>query len=183
AVSFLGLSLGLLILAHRPKLNFLSVLLSGLVLVYGGLMVLKYLHGPDFELDQLLFSSKLGINRIAPLTATNFFLSGLSLLSLNLKIKKFPLSQILILLVLAFSLYSFVGYLYSFVGSYGIGFINPVAIHTALGFSLFSLALLVFDSNQGLVSWLKIRFQRLSIGTKVNLGLILGLIVFLAIGL
>ncbi len=101
----------------------------------GGIMLLKYILDIDLHVDQILFHSKLGINRMAPTTGANFFLLGLVFLIFNRsRVVYFALISIILV-----SLYALVAYLYNFVGIYGQTIFNPMALHTATLFLIASI--------------------------------------------
>lgn len=158
AIDFLcsGIVLWILIIIRSKKIpaviKIAAYSMSVLILATAFLVFLKYIAGIDLQIDRILFESKLGINRMAPATSAGFLIFSFAFL-LNL-IKK-PLS-LLIAQVCAITggligLYAVAAYIYDFVEIYGQAVFNPVAIHTAIGFVLLSVALLLLNSQQGIM--------------------------------
>jgi PAS domain S-box-containing protein len=152
AISFLILGLYFLILSSRvsKKIKTMSLCVTaGALMILGGLMSLKYIFGIDLHIDRVFFSSELGINRMAPATAADLFLLGLSLLFF----RTFRwIARALALVVTGVGLYSIAAYVYNFVGVYGHTLYNPVAIHTAILFVLSGMYLLVHEGKEGIFS-------------------------------
>lgn len=135
-------------LVQRQSL--VSRLLSAIVLLVGGLKVTAYATGFDLHIDQILFAQKLQSeavggfrNQIAPNTAANFFLIGISLLIYRSGGKWRLVADFCSLAVAASSLLSVVGYLYSVSELYGVSNYIPMALPTAICFLLLSVALVL----------------------------------------
>jgi PAS domain S-box-containing protein len=131
---------------------------AALVALVGGLKLIGYPLGWNFGADQWLFPAKLGEaggdlpNRMAPNTALNFFLVGLALLLLDLETPRGRRpAQYLTLLAGLVSLLAVVGYAYS-TPLYGVLSYIPMALNTALTFSLLCLGVLSARPNRGLMT-------------------------------
>src|ERR1043166_4839951 len=135
----------------------LGQLLSGALSLVGTLKLLDYFFGWNSGLDQILFREQLaadhtGIpNRMAPNTAFNFLLSGITLALLNSGRRRSRLAQNLNLVVAFHSLLALLGYVYSANYLYGVGSYIPMAVHTAALFLLLSLGLLSTQTDYGAV--------------------------------
>jgi signal transduction histidine kinase/CheY-like chemotaxis protein len=107
----------------------------------------------DTGIDQFLFPDQLHENRMAPNTALNFFLSGISLWLCTHKIKyHFLLSQILAVIALSISLLAVIGYLYVDHSLYRVATYIPMALHTAVTFLLLTLGILFASGEHGFMS-------------------------------
>jgi two-component system, sensor histidine kinase and response regulator len=93
--------------------------------------------------DAMLFRSELGENRMAPNTALCFVLAGGALAFLDRRVRGSHLpAQGMILAVGAVTLLALTGFLFSVGAFYGVEGYIPMALNTALGFALLTLALL-----------------------------------------
>ena len=107
-----------------------------------------YLFGPKVRSDVVDDIS----NSMAPNTAIEFFFSGLALLFLPLQNKGIKnYSQYLALVILIISIFSISGYLYQQDTLYAVSVYIPMAIHTAIGFLILSLALLFASPATGIM--------------------------------
>jgi signal transduction histidine kinase len=110
-------------------------------------------------IDQLLFTAKLTgplnpiPNRMAPNTAFNFILTGISLLvyksGSNNRAKS---SQFLVLITALISLLSIIGYVYGVRSFYGVLTYIPMALNTSFCFLMLSAAVLLISSDTGLMA-------------------------------
>ncbi len=128
-------------------------IVAGMCLLVGGLLLLKYGTGIDIPIDRIFFTSRLGINRMAPATAADFFMLGSALLLPHAW--RFA-RNILYSAVILVALYAIAAYLYNFVGVYGHSIYNPVALHTAVMFVLVGSYLYWKDSRnetEGIWLW------------------------------
>ena len=91
-----------------------------------------------FRPDTLLFASKLGDNRMAPNTAMAFTLLTVSLLTLDVRIGRFSLSQPFVLAAACIAVLSLVGYLYHMAAFYGYRGAIPMSLNAAIQFLLLS---------------------------------------------
>ena len=119
----------------------------------------------DIGIDQFLFRDQLLGNRMAPNTALDFLLTGLSLWLLNRRIKYgFLFSQITALLALAISVLAVIGYLYVDRTLYRVATYIPMALHTAVSFLLLTTGILFASSRYGVMSVI----MHTSIGGKIS---------------
>ena len=115
----------------------------------------------DVGIDQILFPGQQfdivtnAPNRMAPNTALNFLLIGAALVSLRTRTRgtqnRFYAAQYLALAVLLTSFLAIIGFLYGAKTFYIVVSFNPMAIHTAAGFSLLSVGLLLSRPDRGLI--------------------------------
>jgi len=133
--------------------NIRTTQVSGLfLLLLGGLTLVQYIFGPDLGIDQLFMEHYVSVKtshpgRMAPNTALCFFLVGLSLwMSSQLQKLKTNAKALGILggLIFALSTVPFFGYLVGVETAYGWSNLTRMAVHTALGFIILGLALVVY---------------------------------------
>ncbi len=159
ALAFLLASISLLILqSEKPdQLKHQSAYVcASMVMVIGVLSFGEYFFDWDLGIDQLLFrvmkeavgSSYAG--RMAPTTAVNFLLISTALLLID-KPKGYRIAQFLALITGLIGLLSFIGYAFGVTSIYLLAANAQMAIHTALAFILFSLALLFTHPDRGLM--------------------------------
>jgi PAS domain S-box-containing protein len=165
AVSFVLLAISFLVLNHGVQhkwKNSLSICLALFVLVLAILRLLNSVSYSSFEVDKILFSKKLFedtssglLNRMAPNSALNFFLLSLSiLLPLSPKAVLQKMAQTLTLLTVLSSVFSIITYIYQVKEFYGLLSRFPMAIHTAICFLFFSIALLSVNTKHGMMKQL-----------------------------
>jgi PAS domain S-box-containing protein len=175
AACFLAIGIFLLSITipfSRNITNIILITTGAFLLVVGGVMSLKYVFGIDLYIDRIFFDSKLGINRMAPATAANFFLFGLGIF---IKVYHAWIRRILLLIILSVGLYAAASYAYNFIGVYGKTLYNPMAIHTAVLFILCSLYVLIYEGKEGIFcaarwDFITRRFQNLKIYKKFSIG-------------
>ena len=114
--------------------------------------------GINIQPDSVLYTDKLlqendGIipNRMAPVTAVSFLLSGITLWLLEFKTHKYKLTHYIVLSIALMSLLSLLGYLYQVKSFYGFLIHISMAPSTALCFFLFSLIVLFSDPGKGIM--------------------------------
>jgi signal transduction histidine kinase len=99
------------------------------------------------NVDEVLFGSKLSDihdqlpNRMAPNTALNFVLVGLSLLTLHLPARRFSSSQAFAILAAFGALLPVTGYAYGVHSFNGMATFIPMALHTAVTFLILAAGL------------------------------------------
>jgi len=122
------------------------------VVMLATLRLLNLFDVSVLAIDRLLFSNKLGDNRMAPNTAVAFLLLGLSLVLIDVKTRRghWP-TQWLTLLVAAGSFLSLVGYLYDAQALYGVASYIPMACNTAIALHVLSLGILCSRPDQGVI--------------------------------
>jgi PAS domain S-box-containing protein len=146
----LGLGLYLAKDEERSKEHaFISRVLGGLVVLVGAIMLLKYFTGIDSGIDRIFFTSKLGTNRLAPNTALNLIITGISLILIDITVRGRRPSQYLAVLSLCLTGLAIVGYSYGVRSFYGVGTYVPMALNTATCYILFSTGLLHARPDRG----------------------------------
>ena len=147
ALGFLlsGLMLGLLGVLPRVVMT-----CAALVTTIGILTLLEYTIGADLGIDQLLMQHDITIKtshpgRMAPNTAICFTLAGIAILISNGLMHRWTalITGILGSLVLGLSLVAALGYVMGIEGTYGWGSLTRMAMHTAVGFIVVGLGLLM----------------------------------------
>src|ERR1043166_1029467 len=136
---FAGLGLGLSTRADpTPAIRWVARIAALLVLLAAGMKLIGLVLHWSWNADQWLFSEKLvGTagelpNRMAPNTAVNFVLISLSLLTLDLRVKRFSLSQFFALAAGFGALLPLTGYAYGVRSFAGLASFIPMALHTAI---------------------------------------------------
>ncbi|MBA4312543.1 MAG: hypothetical protein C0417_07925, partial [Chlorobiaceae bacterium] len=124
-----------------------------IVALLGGLSLAQYLFGIDFGIDQLLFKEPVGAvetsnpGRMAPATAFNFLLIGISLLLYSRKV--FTTARVIISVMAVVALFSLLGYLFGLSSLFHLGPFTVMALHTSITFIFAAVSLLslrfVFD--------------------------------------
>src|SRR5262249_29330865 len=106
--------------------------------------------GRNLGLDQIVFRSQLGANRIAPNTGFCFVLTGAALWLLDRpwRWRRVPV-ELPALVLLGISGVSVVGYGYGVATMYGVGQHIPMALPTALAFLAVALGLLCPRAGRG----------------------------------
>jgi signal transduction histidine kinase/ActR/RegA family two-component response regulator len=128
------------------------------VAAIGFLKLLFLWRGVDWALDSWFFSNELlsaGTNlpnRMAPNTAFNFLLSGMALFLIDFEIRGHRPSELLSVLCGVSGILALAGYIYQAPMLYGIGYAIPMALHTALGFILLALGILVARPHVGIMA-------------------------------
>ena len=134
-------------------------ILAGIVLLIGLLRIAEALHMIHFRIDQVLFGAQLTSdgpgnlsNQMTISTASCFFLSGASLLLLNVEMarRRMP-AHYLALVIAVMGLFSLVGYLYRVQAFYGAFTYIPMAVHTAACFLLIAISILFAHPGKGVV--------------------------------
>jgi len=160
AVCFVLSALAFLFLTNdqKPKWQYFAGYSAAmLILVISILKIGGLLLALDVNIDTWLFYEKIEAdvinnvkNRMAPNTALAFFFTGFSLLMINHKSR--GTYQLITLLVGLLALLSILGYLYQVKSFYGFLKYIPMAVNTAVGFLLTSLAVLFYKPNRGFMS-------------------------------
>lgn len=165
AVLFILSAIGLITIltsAESDKPSNLSVLPALLITSIAGFIFLGIIFNFDPLIDTFLFSSKVRQdlignipNRMAPNTALNFMFAGMALFFYSKHSDKQKLfAQVLSLGIFFIGILSLLGYLYKVEKFYGVLQFIPMAVHTALGFIVLSIALLFFAPDKGLMKHL-----------------------------
>ena len=148
----------------RKPHNGLTRSLAVAVALLGLLRLLDWITGLDLRVDHLLFAHKLSggsaypPSEMAPNTALNFLLCGLSLLLFDVEGRNgFYLAHGLILIAGWIALLAIIGYTYHVLLFYRLGAGLPMALDTAVGFALFCAAFLTAQPNRGVAAILTSR--------------------------
>jgi len=140
------------LLLFTARLCALAVALIGLAKLLG------LLGGGDMGVDQWLFTSKLPgelrfPSRMAPNAALNFFLLGGALLFADAKKRSVRLTTEFAVGVVGFgSLLAVLGYAYGVQSFYQLGSYIPMALHSALTFSVLVTAFSLAHTDRGFLS-------------------------------
>ena len=136
-----GLALALSIRQKRSSIvQKLATTLAVVVLLIGLVKLLGLAAAWHPNVDEWLFASKLAAaegtmpNRMAPNTALNFVLIGLSLLTLDVSTKRFSPSQAFAILAGFGALLPITGYVYGVQSFRGLASFIPMALNTAVTF-------------------------------------------------
>jgi PAS domain S-box-containing protein len=137
AVTFILAAAALAMLREPVRSQGMSTAGRALALVvslvgFGKLGALAF--GWPTNLDFVLFPSQVTQNAMAPNTALNFGLLGLSLLTVDRPVKRFSMSHSIAIFVAFSSLLALTGYIYSIRQFYGLASFIPMALHTAATF-------------------------------------------------
>lgn len=156
----LGVSLWLVVLGKISQRNLLiAQVCAFVVVIVGGLSFSEYLFGWNLGIDQLLFKEPVGAigtshtGRMAPITAVNFTMLGLSLIFLDVKTRHgYRIAQFLALVTAFTGLLGLIGYAFNVIGLYKIiSSYTQIALHTTVIFILFSLGVLSARAHDGLM--------------------------------
>lgn len=155
-----GLSLWLLQTERAiPRMRRIGKVCALAAALVGLLKLSGYLSGWDFGVDQLLFQGKLKVespyppNRMAPNTALNFLLVGLSLVLLDVETRRGRRpAQLLTLVAALISLGGVIGYAYNVISFSRIASHIPMALNTALAFTVLCAGILCARPDRGLMS-------------------------------
>jgi signal transduction histidine kinase len=163
AVCFIASGVALLLVRNyqAARLRRWEKLLLGLaVAVTGALILTRYVFHISFMPDRALFTSKLGIigsgiqkpNAMAPNTALDFVLIGISLMLFDARAKIVRnLSQFLATIVTFLSLVAILGYTYDSKALLQFRAFIPIAVHSAVCFLLLGTAILCARPQQGFI--------------------------------
>ena len=155
AVLFILTGISLQLLLTKPpakKLTTIAVICCSLaVVLVGSLTLFEHVFGLDFHIDNFLFKSQ--FSRMSFGSSINFILTGLAILSMDVKSKRgwYP-AQFIILIQGLISLLSLVGYIYGVKLLYQpLAFTKPMALHTAICFILACAAILLSRVERGIM--------------------------------
>jgi PAS domain S-box-containing protein len=147
-----GVSLWLL---HDPRgaRGTAARIVAGVVAAVGMIKLTEYAIGLRSGVDQLLFAGQLDGNQIAPNTAAGFALTGLSLVLLDVGLRRrFRAGEGLAACAAVLALFCLVGYAFDARAMYGVGAHIPMALNTALTFELLSLGILFSRPERGVIA-------------------------------
>lgn len=185
ALCFFALGLGTVATLYSQRV--LPLVLSGAVVLLGGLSLIEHIFSLDFGIDQLFVRSielptVIHIGRMAHNTAVCFILSGSALFLISQSCflsKRSFLVSTLAGLIGGIAILSLFGYLSGFQTTYRWGGLTGMAIHTGIGFLLASFSFLIgalkesIGKEKELPAWLTV-----SIGI---IGLVMTLILWQAV--
>jgi signal transduction histidine kinase/DNA-binding response OmpR family regulator len=162
AVSLLlaGISLWALQADRTIRSVYLSRICAALVLIISLARLADYALGWNLGLDQMLFREKLDQeaallgqpNRMAPNTAIAILLLGVSLLVLDVKVRRVWLSQLFALAGSFVALFTIIGYAYSSLELTGVQQYIPMALNTAVCLILLNAAVLCARADRGVMA-------------------------------
>jgi PAS domain S-box-containing protein len=134
---------------QRPAVGSLAMT-PGIIIATTGLVLLgRYVTPWDLALDRVLFRESLGDNRMAPNTALQFVLTGLSLVMLaGWRPHWQKIGQALAILLAIGTSISLIGYGYGTRHLYGIGPYIPMAFNTAALFAVVAVGLIAVCPEQ-----------------------------------
>ena len=158
AVAFIFSGLSFLLLTSTPSsvaIRNIGKLFATLVLLIGGVKLMYYIVGIDLPVDELLFQRKIGTDRVVAIASASFLLTGVSLLLIHSRGRKYEIvSDSILLLLTGLSLFSLLGYFFRVNFFYGLFTYVPMAIHAAICFLFLSLGVFLFNSDKGLMQHL-----------------------------
>ncbi|MDX9883505.1 MAG: PAS domain S-box protein [Prolixibacteraceae bacterium] len=134
-------------------------ILAILVILTGLLTITEYLFHIDLRIDQLLLAEMPGTpetylpGRMALNTAVLFVLTGLSLLTVDIKTKQENIiSQLLALALALISMLALLGYALGISDLFKYASFTSMALHTSAAFFIISLGIFCFRPNSGILS-------------------------------
>jgi len=132
-----------------------ALLAAAAVTAVGLITIVGYSRGQNLGLDQLLYSSRLGANRIAPNTGDNLVLLGAALLVLDWRTSAGARpAQWIVLLPTAIAFTSLLGYAYRVERLYEVGDFLPMSLPTCLALTALGSATLVVRADRGIAALL-----------------------------
>jgi signal transduction histidine kinase len=142
--------------ANRKRPDNVVLICGAIVLLGGAAKVAECAFGFNLNFDQLLFRkevnspSPFGPNEIAMNTALACICCGLALLLLDVETRRgFRPAQVFIVIVGLLALLALIGYGYRVLPLSRIGSRLPMALNSAIGFELFSVAALAARPGRG----------------------------------
>ena len=157
ALGFIGVGLALLSLQCRYTTP--TKVLALLTLILGGLTLSEYLMGMSWGIDELFMKHYITVNtmspgRMAPNTALCFTLTGLGLVMLIQRRfdRGLPGAAIVGALIMGLGTVAFVGYISQVEAAYGWGQWTRMAIHTAIGFMIVGITIVLQEQQAQLKS-------------------------------
>jgi diguanylate cyclase (GGDEF)-like protein len=152
ALGFICLGLALLSLHFRYATP--TKVLALLILILGSLTLSQYLTGISWGIDQLFMKHYITVNtispgRMAPNTAICFTLSGLALIMLiqGRFYRWLPGAAIVGALIMGLGTVALLGYISQVEAAYGWGQWTRMAIHTAIGFIMVGLTIVLQEQQ------------------------------------
>lgn len=156
ACCFSMAGLSLFFQAHVPSMSMpyrtAARLLAATVAAIGLLRFLSHVLECPIGVDLLLLSEKAARNRMAPNTALNFMLLGLSLILLDWKTRRLTPAQGMALLVFCVAMTALIGYAIQHPALYRTSKYIGMALHTAIAFCVLSTGILCARPDRGPVA-------------------------------
>ena len=146
----------------EPRLRVAGQVCGALVVLLGLLTICEYILRLESGIDQILLREATSTARYpgrpSPITALEFSMMGVaSLLFRRPSLRAHRTMQLLASLMMIFAYLAVIGYLYSMPALYTIAGYNSIALHTAVAFGVLGLAILMLDSNRGVIRLLTSR--------------------------
>jgi len=158
AVLFILAGISLLNIKAKKINRSLAIFLALVICIVALLKLSVFFTGWDSHIDTILFANSLEGNRMAPNTAFNFLLCGLSLVFLSQRSAKGAvIGQLICLLSFFISILAILGYIYSITSLYVVREFFPMAIHTAFSFILFCMGACLVRGNEGFMQVITVR--------------------------
>jgi PAS domain S-box-containing protein len=154
AVSCLAAALSLWLQRIQPiarRARAIALTLAAIGVVAGGSRLLAICAGVDARVDSWLFHAAMGNTRMAFQTAVGLCLLGLALSLLDAGHSRLRPAQALALLAGGWAGVSLLGYLYRARTLYGVATYKPIAVHTAVAFTLLSTGILAARPHRGIM--------------------------------
>ena len=136
----------------------LAYVLAAIVALIGAMKLLQCLTGWTFQIDRLLFPSRLGATdaqsacQMAPNTAFDFLLCGLAMLMMDFELRDGSRpAQALALIAGLVALLALIGYSYSVLVLYRVRGAMPMALGSAIDFTVFCLGFLAARPRSGVM--------------------------------
>lgn len=151
AILFILSGISLLNLKTTNRVRFAAYFFSAVIICVASLFKLSVLMtGQTSQVDTIFFKDSLEGNLMAPNTAINFLLCGLSLLLLRSKRDPImKLGQVLSLGSMLISLLAILGYIYSIRSLHVVSVFFPMALHTAICFVFLCLGIFFAKMRSG----------------------------------
>jgi hypothetical protein len=140
-----------------PGWRSVHLVLAAAVALLGSLTFGEYVLATDFGIDQLLFPGPAELagtappGRMAPANAVSFMLTGVALLLLDSR-RGAVGSQAAAIVDGLIGVLALLGYAYGVAALYGVGSFAKVALHSAAGFVVVNLGVLLARSQHGLMA-------------------------------
>lgn len=149
ALGFIFISLALMCLANNRRRFAKYIGIASIIL--GGLTLIQHVFGVNFYIDELFMRHYITTatsqpGRMAPNTALNFLLSGFAILTMSterIRITQILIGSFLGAVTMGLGSVAFLGYLSNVETAYGWGNLTKMAIHTAIGFIVVGLMLIL----------------------------------------
>lgn len=155
AVAFVigGLALGVAGHTGRPaSMRRVDIGLAFIVAFFGLLRLAGYFWRWPWGIDQILFASKIGDNRMSPNAAFCFVLVGTALAMVDYRTRRGGRPfQWLALMAAAISLLALVGYAYDIIPLFQVQSFIPIALHTAVTFLILSTGVIGLRGATGVL--------------------------------